>query len=58
MDYLFRKEEEVPSDGPVVTIDDLVAVPGRFLRPPKLTILLRGLPGSGKSTIAKMIKVR
>jgi len=39
-----------------VTIDDLVAVPGRFLRPPKLTIVLRGLPGAGKSTVAKMIK--
>lgn len=27
------------------------------MRPPKLVIILRGLPGAGKSTIAKMIKV-
>jgi len=43
--------------GSLVTIDDLVSIPGRFLRPPNLTIVLRGLPGSGKSTLAKMIKV-
>lgn len=48
---------ETPPTAAVITIDDLLAVPGRFLRPPKLAIVLRGLPGSGKSSVAKLIKV-
>ena len=39
------------------SIEDLLEIPGRFMRPPKVVIVLRGLPGSGKTTIAKMIKV-
>lgn len=52
---LAKESEEV---GDVVTIEDLVSVPGRFMRPPKMVIILRGPPGSGKTTLAKMIKVR
>lgn len=49
-----KEQDEV---GDVVTIEDLVSVPGRFMRPPKMVIILRGPPGSGKTTLAKMIKV-
>ncbi|XP_042861538.1 YLP motif-containing protein 1-like isoform X3 [Penaeus japonicus] len=52
---LAKESEEV---GDVVTIEDLVSVPGRFMRPPKMVIILRGPPGSGKTTLAKMIKDR
>lgn len=41
-----------------VTVEDIIHVPGRFMRPPKIAIILRGPPGSGKTTMAKMIKVR
>lgn len=50
-----KEQDEV---GDVVTIEDLVSVPGRFMRPPKMVIILRGPPGSGKTTLAKMIKDR
>ena len=30
--------------------------PGRFLRPPKMVVIMRGLPGSGKTHIARAIK--
>ncbi|XP_068210451.1 YLP motif-containing protein 1-like isoform X6 [Palaemon carinicauda] len=51
-----NKEPEVI--GETVTIEDLISVPGRFMRPPKMVIILRGPPGSGKTTVAKMIKDR
>ncbi|XP_037803797.1 uncharacterized protein LOC119598228 isoform X3 [Penaeus monodon] len=50
-----KEQDEI---GDVVTIEDLVSVPGRFMRPPKMVIILRGPPGSGKTTLAKMIKDR
>jgi hypothetical protein len=34
-------------------LDDLLSPPGRFTRPPRLVFLLRGLPGSGKSHVAR-----
>ncbi|XP_076283753.1 uncharacterized protein LOC143210621 [Lasioglossum baleicum] len=37
-------------------VDDLLCAPGRQNRPPKITIILRGPPGSGKSFVAKLIK--
>lgn len=41
---------------PSVDIADLIRVPGRDTRPPNLVIILRGLPGSGKTHLAKLIK--
>lgn len=38
-------------------VDDLLCSPGRQNRPPKIAIILRGPPGSGKSFVAKLIKV-
>ncbi|XP_014467389.1 PREDICTED: uncharacterized protein LOC106740650 isoform X2 [Dinoponera quadriceps] len=37
-------------------VDDLLCPPGRQSRPPKIAIILRGPPGSGKSFVAKLIK--
>ena len=42
--------------GDKITIDDLIQKPGRNTRPPKLVIIFRGLPGSGKSFIARHVK--
>lgn len=53
-----EEEELEEEEGNVVTIDDLVNIPGRFMRPPKIVIVLRGPPGAGKTTVARMIKVR
>lgn len=40
----------------IVPIEDLLMKPGRFQRPQKLCFVMRGLPGSGKSYLARMIK--
>ncbi len=40
-----------------VLIEDILNKPGRTKRPPKLVVFMRGLPGSGKSHIVKLIKV-
>ncbi|XP_013172902.1 PREDICTED: uncharacterized protein LOC106121689 isoform X1 [Papilio xuthus] len=40
----------------VVMIDDILEPPGREMRPKKIAIILRGLPGSGKSYLAKLIR--
>nr|CAB3267830.1 YLP motif-containing protein 1 [Phallusia mammillata] len=39
-----------------VNIADLIDMPGRMRRPAKIVVILRGLPGSGKTHIAKMIR--
>lgn len=39
-----------------ISISDLLFPPGRSLRPPKLLIIFRGAPGSGKTHLAKLIK--
>lgn len=42
---------------PIVTmIEDLLSSPGREKRPPRLVIIMRGPPGSGKTFLAKLIK--
>lgn len=38
-------------------VDDLLCPPGRQNRPSKIAVILRGPPGSGKSFVAKLIKV-
>lgn len=37
-------------------IEDLLSPPGRKTRPPRLVIIMRGPPGSGKTFLAKLIK--
>ena len=44
------------AQGEIIVIDDLIQPPGRYMRPPKLVIIFRGLPGSGKSYVAKHVK--
>lgn len=39
-------------------IDSILTGEGRRSRPPKIVIILRGVPGSGKSHLAKLIKNR
>ncbi|CAG0899679.1 unnamed protein product [Darwinula stevensoni] len=39
-----------------ILIDDLLVPPGRKNRPPYLVVILRGLPGSGKSYVTRLIK--
>lgn len=41
----------------LLSIDTLLSPPGRQNRPAKIVIIIRGLPGSGKSYVAKLIKV-
>ncbi|CAF5179720.1 unnamed protein product, partial [Rotaria magnacalcarata] len=44
------------SFGFLLQIDTLLKEPGRLQRPGQLIIFLRGLPGSGKSYVAELIK--
>lgn len=37
-------------------IDDILKMPGRLSRPDRIVIIMRGLPGSGKSHVAKLIR--
>lgn len=37
-------------------MEDLINPPGRYMRPPRIVIIFRGLPGSGKTFVAKNIK--
>jgi len=50
-------EIEKSSNRQLLTIETLLCPPGRLNRPSKIVIILRGLPGSGKSHVAKLIKV-
>ncbi|XP_043284226.1 uncharacterized protein ZAP3 [Venturia canescens] len=47
---------ELPKTPNFTMIDDLLCLPGRQNRPPKIVVILRGPPGSGKSFVAKLIK--
>lgn len=40
----------------ITLIEDILNSPGRFSRPPRIVIILRGPPGSGKTFLAKLIK--
>lgn len=44
------------SSSKVTSIDDLLSPPGRYNRPSRIVIILRGPPGSGKTFLAKLIK--
>ncbi|XP_058452631.1 YLP motif-containing protein 1-like [Malaya genurostris] len=54
-----RGSDDYPKNlavNPIVLIDDLLLPPGRFKRHPRICFILRGIPGSGKSYLARMIK--
>ncbi|KAM9354988.1 uncharacterized protein ylpm1 [Pholidichthys leucotaenia] len=40
----------------IKNIDDILKSPGRSSRPERIVIIMRGLPGSGKSHVAKLIR--
>ncbi|KAH9495062.1 hypothetical protein Btru_018729 [Bulinus truncatus] len=40
----------------VVKIEDLLCPPLRLSRPPQIVIIIRGLPGSGKTYVSKLIR--
>uniref|UniRef100_A0A2M4BA14 YLP motif-containing protein 1 n=1 Tax=Anopheles marajoara TaxID=58244 RepID=A0A2M4BA14_9DIPT len=40
----------------MIDIEDLLLPPGRLTRAPRICMLIRGLPGSGKSHLARLIK--
>ncbi|XP_047429520.1 YLP motif-containing protein 1 isoform X2 [Mugil cephalus] len=40
----------------IKNIDDILKTPGRSTRPERIVIIMRGLPGSGKSHVAKLIR--
>lgn len=40
----------------IQVIEDIINRPGRFTRPPRIVIILRGPPGSGKTYLARLIK--
>lgn len=55
----WSKIREDSSKTPEFTmVDDLLSPQERDNRPPKIAIILRGPPGSGKSFVAKLIKVK
>lgn len=40
-----------------VPVDDILCLPGRIQRPEHIVIIMRGLPGAGKTYLVKLIKV-
>ncbi|KAM9840266.1 uncharacterized protein ylpm1 [Aulostomus maculatus] len=40
----------------IKNVDDILKPPGRLSRPERIVIIMRGLPGSGKSHVAKLIR--
>ncbi len=40
----------------VTVVDDLLTGPGRAKRPKLIAVVIRGLPGSGKSLIARRLR--
>ncbi|XP_068609719.1 YLP motif-containing protein 1-like [Brachionichthys hirsutus] len=40
----------------IKNIDDILKPPGRLARPERIVVIMRGLPGSGKSHVAKLIR--
>ncbi|XP_074640028.1 uncharacterized protein LOC141898107 isoform X2 [Tubulanus polymorphus] len=47
---------QIPAEPEVVNVNDILSHPGRATRPPQLVIILRGVPGSGKTYVSKLIR--
>lgn len=54
--FNIKASSVAPSKSNITLIEDLLGPPGRYNRAPRLVIILRGPPGSGKSFLAKLIK--
>lgn len=57
--FFFPDNETAKSSFDVITVlvEDLICAPGRAIRPNKFVFIMRGLPGSGKTYVTKLIKV-
>ncbi|XP_059096221.1 YLP motif-containing protein 1-like isoform X2 [Tigriopus californicus] len=54
-----KQRTPVPQpQGSVVSLEDLIDPPGRYIRPPQIVIIFRGIPGSGKTQLVKDIKTK
>ncbi|XP_035778763.1 uncharacterized protein LOC118459463 isoform X2 [Anopheles albimanus] len=51
-----RFSQQYSSTPRMIDIEDLLLPPGRLTRAPRICMLIRGLPGSGKSHLARLIK--
>ncbi|TRY86293.1 hypothetical protein DNTS_016117 [Danionella cerebrum] len=40
----------------IKSVEDILKLPGRSTRPERIVVIMRGLPGSGKSHVAKLIR--
>ena len=58
VNFYEKKSVTVVAEGICSTINELLEAPGRYIRPPKIVIILRGLPGSGKTQFAKNVRTR
>lgn len=38
-------------------VEDILCLPGRTTRPQQIVVIVRGLPGSGKTYVSKLLKV-
>lgn len=47
-----------PPEPQVISVEDLLGLPGRESRPPLLCVIVRGPPGSGKSYLTRLLKER
>jgi len=41
----------------IIPIDNLLEPPRRYTRPDQIVVIIRGLPGSGKTYVSKLLKV-
>jgi len=41
----------------IVPVDDLLDAPRRYSRPDHMVVIIRGLPGAGKTYVSRLLKV-
>lgn len=51
-----RPPVQTETKAELVSADDLLCKPGRDKRPPQVVVIIRGLPGSGKTYVSKLIR--